>query len=179
MDRYFVLALNPEPWAVGSLGVNRRGAKSFPYIGPNQKLQAYQEAVREALAGKAVLTEGEVEVRLMVWRRIENLKVYSGRDRKAKTSDATNIQKATEDAIQNLLIENDRQVRRISIEVVEQSETTNPCIVINVRPYQEGEVALPSSVWDEIDIVMSRAPDSPEALGEFNPLPVERIEDIF
>ena len=155
-EKFFVIGINAEPWAVGSLGVGRKGKGHYPYMSPNQKLQAYQNALREELAGAEMLT-GKVEVRLFVWRRIEKMKVYGGRDRKGKTSDATNIQKATEDAIQNLLIENDRNVRRISTEIVREDEDTEPCIVIAVRPYETQDLGLPDAIWAEIDKV-TKAP---------------------
>lgn len=144
---YQIRGINAEPWAIGPLGVGRKGRATYPFIGPNQKLQAYQEALRENLQN-ADLVEGEVEVRLYVWRQIEHLKVSGGRDRKGKSADATNIQKATEDAIQNILIENDRNVRRISTEIVSQSEDTEPRILVHVLPYVKREIHVPAYVQD-------------------------------
>lgn len=150
-ERWFVLALTAQPWAVGPLGVGFRGKKPYPYIGPNQQLQAYQEALREQLEGAGIL-QGEVEINLYIWRQLETAKNFGGRDRKAKTSDATNIQKATEDALQGVLIENDRNVRRICTEIVAQDENTKSCIVVRVRPYQPTQASeIPASVWAEVD----------------------------
>jgi hypothetical protein len=178
--KFFVVGLNPEPWAVGPLGVGRKGKISYPYIGPNQKLQAYQEALREQLEGSDLL-EGEVEITLYIWRKIETMKVYGGRDRKAKTSDATNIQKATEDAIQGVLIENDRNVRRITTEIVQQDENAEPCIVISVAPYQGSNPGFPDEVWHQVDVATKRVAPAPLFVLEPDDykqyLPKE--EDIF
>ncbi len=150
-DRWFTLALTPQPWAIGPLGVSRRGKQTYAYIGPNQQLQAYQEALREELDGAGILS-GEVEITLYIWRALEAAKNFAGRDRKAKTSDATNIQKATEDALQGILIENDRNVRRICTEIVEQKEGIQSCILIRVRPYQPLRTEeIPNDVWNSVD----------------------------
>jgi Holliday junction resolvase RusA-like endonuclease len=152
-DRWFVIGITAQPWAVGSLGVGYRGKKPYAYIGPNQQLQAYQEALKEQLEGAGMLL-GEVEVQLYIWRKLETAKNFGGRDRKAKTSDATNIQKATEDALQGILIENDRNVRRISTEIVAQNENTESCIVVRTRPYQPLRTSvIPNEVWNDIDRV--------------------------
>lgn len=157
-DRWFVLALQAEPWAVGPLGVGRAaGGKPYPYMGPNQKVQAYQEAVKGELDGAGVI-QGLVEVQLFIWRQIETMKVSGKRDRIGKPADATNIQKATEDAIQGILIENDKNVRLISTHVVEQSSTVTPCIVLRVKPYEEFDPGdLPDHVWDDVDKIQGRS----------------------
>jgi Holliday junction resolvase RusA-like endonuclease len=177
--KYFALSLNAEPWAVGTLGIKHKGKHPYPYMSPNQKLQAYQEAVREALAG-AELTEGQVEITLYIWRRLDKARVYGGRDRKAQTSDATNIQKATEDAIQGILIENDRNVRRITTEIVEQNDTCEPGIVIYVQPY----VPSPIEGSDLMNMLPKKGgwydPDS-DPMADVQDLfdSQRRIEDVF
>lgn len=156
-DRWFVLALTAQPWAIGPVGVGYRGKKPYAYVGPNQQLQAYQEALREELDGAGIL-DGEVEIQLFIWRKLEMAKNFGGRDRKAKTSDATNIQKATEDALQGILIENDRNVRRISTEIVEQSDTAKSCIAMRVRSYQPlNPDLIPDAVWGEVEDAQDRA----------------------
>jgi Holliday junction resolvase RusA-like endonuclease len=188
--RWFVLALTAQPWAIGPLGVGFRGKKPYAYIGPNQQLQAYQEALREELDGAGVL-EGEVEVQLFIWRQLETAKNFGGRDRKAKTSDATNIQKATEDALQGILIENDRNVRRISTEIVAQDEDTKSCILVCVKPYQPlNPDVIPDPVWAEIEDAQHRPHmvELPWSNPDANPLAdiqsflekrTPKVEDIF
>ena len=152
MHRYFVLPINAEPWAIGPLSVARRGGKPYAFIGPNHKLQAYQEALKEAI-GKADTLDGEIELRLYVWRKLEEMNISGGRNRRAHVADATNIQKATEDALQGVVFGNDRLVRRVTTEVVEQDEHTVPCIVVHVGPYRTGQVVLPDDIWAKIEMV--------------------------
>lgn len=171
MNRFFVIGINAEPWAIGPLGLGRKAGKPYPFIGPNQKMQAYQEALREQLEGSGVL-DGEVEVNLYIWRKIETMTIAGGRNRKAKVADATNIQKATEDAIQGVLITNDRLVRRISTEVMQQDDKTEPCIVIQVRPYVGSTPEFPDEIWDKVDSVAGRP--TPDTL--FVPLLGESVQ---
>jgi Holliday junction resolvase RusA-like endonuclease len=179
-DRWFILGLTAQPWAIGPLGVGFRGKKPYPYIGPNQQLQAYQEALREELDGAGVLT-GEVDIRIYIWRALETAKNFGGRDRKAKTSDATNIQKATEDALQGVLIENDRHVRRISTEIVEQTENTVSCILICVKPYEPLDPSgIPDVVWNRVDEVRGQL-NAQDALpwGDPNSDPLRDIQELY
>ena len=47
-DIWYVLYVNPEPWAVGSISVGSKGAR----MSPNPNLVAFQNAVREDLKGR-------------------------------------------------------------------------------------------------------------------------------
>jgi Holliday junction resolvase RusA-like endonuclease len=179
-ERWFAVALNAEPWAVGSLGVSHRGKQAYPYMSPNQQLQAYQNALRDELDGAGILT-GMVEVKLYIWRRLDVAKVMGGRNRKAKTSDATNIQKATEDAIQGVLIENDRNVQRISTEIVEQNDDCEPCILICVKPYQPLDPAtIPDVIWSLVDKTRGEGPMQPTLpWDDPNADPLKDIQDVY
>lgn len=148
-DRFFVIGINPDPWAIGPLSVGRRNGKVYPMIGPNLQVVAYKEALKEHLDGAGVL-EGEVEVHLYVWRRLDTGTV-GDRKKTKHYADATNIQKATEDALQGVLITNDKNVKRISTEIIEQTSEAQPCIVIRVRPYEPFDPdKLPDFVWRSI-----------------------------
>lgn len=160
---WFILPLNPEPWAVGPLSVGRRAGKPFPIMGRNQQLYRYQEAVREELLRqRAIVLELDDEVDayelvLMFHQVLESYQTQSGRTVHDKEADLTNLVKATEDAIQGVLIENDRAVRKCT-SYVERSAASNatPYIVIGVAPYvgiDPGE--LPSEVWAGVDMMMA------------------------
>lgn len=99
MDWYKVI-VNPEPWALGPVGTGRRGGKIWAYVGRNQQLYMYQQAVKEELAGSSWY-EGELHLLFLFWR------CTSVTDHAA---DTTNLQKGTEDALQGVLFENDRVV---------------------------------------------------------------------
>jgi hypothetical protein len=144
--RWFVLALNPDPWAIGPLGVGKRGGKYFPYVGRNNQLHSYQQAVKEELEDEPPLRAGTYDLKFWFWRRLDSH--AAGRK---NIADATNLQKATEDALQGVLFDNDRDVRHVSSVIVEQSEEAKPLIVIRAMPwpgFENGE--LPDFVWGDI-----------------------------
>ncbi len=129
---YLITDINPEPWAVGPLDIIYRGhgagRKHFPVVGPNTKLKFYQDAIRsemETLYPEAEMLTGLVEVEFHFWRSSAH----------GQPADATNLQKATEDALQGILFENDRDNRWATGHVVEQTPDTRPALVIHVAPY--------------------------------------------
>lgn len=131
------LPLNAEPWTVPNLGIGRRGGKVFPTMAKSRALTAYQEAVKEQMGERypdAPVADGPLSLSFVIWR---NLDVYQGAKRKVHRNpvDATNIQKALEDALQGVLYVNDSQVKFVSTEVVEQGPDVEPYIVISLMPY--------------------------------------------
>jgi Holliday junction resolvase RusA-like endonuclease len=150
--RWFHLPLNPEPWAVGSLGIGKRGGKMFPTMSPNPQLTAFKQAVVEELEGVEKLPPGEYELKFYFWRVLDDYETASGRRHRKHQADTTNLQKATEDALQGVLIDNDRNVRRVTSEIIEQGPDIKPRIVISAdfwsgfNPNQ-----IPQHMWDLID----------------------------
>lgn len=148
---YIIEDVNPQPWAVGPLGVSKRAGKYIPFMGPNKQLVAFQNAVREELADFALPDyRGELQLDFFLWRRIEEYgnvrRIFSHR------ADATNIQKALEDALQGVLFVNDSQVRSVRTVVVEQSQMTRPRIVMRVAPFEAFDPDLiPQHIWNAID----------------------------
>lgn len=154
---WYVIPLNPQPWAIGDVGVGRRNGGVYAYIGPNIQLQTYQQGVREAIVD-GLLVDYEVKITFYFWHKIES---YQGENRKVTKNqvDATNMQKATEDALQGILMFNDRQVRSVRSEIVEQSETCEPMVVIKFEKYWGFDIdEIPKSIWDEIKMVDSPPP---------------------
>lgn len=148
-ERWFTIDVNPDPWAIGPLGVGKRGGKMVPYVGQNAQLANFKAAVAEALDGVAPMETGEYDLYFYFWRRLDG----SGRNKK-HTSDATNLQKATEDALQKVLIDNDRNVRRIGSEVVDQGPDVRPMIVVRARLYDgHNPDDIPAHIWEQIDRV--------------------------
>lgn len=155
-DHWYVLHLNAEQWAIGPLDLGRSGGKLFPKIGPNQQLQGFQEAVKEALEGAEPLPVGEYALTFYVWRSRDTYEGAKKRVRKSQV-DATNIQKGLEDALQGVLFGNDRDVRDVRTVVVEQSENTTPGIAIHARLwYGFDPDELPEFVWRKLE-----PPESP------------------
>lgn len=150
---YVITDVNPEPWAIGPLGVTRRNNKAIPYVGPNQQLVVFKKAVAEALAEfNPTLIDGPVALEFFFWRRMDQYKTAQARTARKNEADATNLQKALEDALQGILITNDRNVHSISSTVVEQSLTTIPRIVIKVSTWNGFDPdTIPDFVWVHVD----------------------------
>lgn len=132
---FLVEGINPEPWAAPGLSTGRRGGKVFPMAYKNPGVAAYQEAVKESLNydyPHVELWEGQIELEIFFWRV---LPTYAG-DNKTVTknwADATNMQKALEDSLQGILLDNDRNVVSIHSHIVEQDHDTDPAILIGRR----------------------------------------------
>jgi len=104
----------------------------FPTMTPSGRLEAYKEAVREELTGAEPLTWKEFQLTFYFWRKLEaHLTTESGKKVRRHQVDATNMQKALEDALQGVILDNDRDVRRIESVIVEQSmDCETPRIII-------------------------------------------------
>lgn len=158
--KWYVLAVNPEPWRVGPLSVGRRkGGGTFPQIGRDQQLRAYQEAVQEELKLKYDITGTEpVDINkewvltIYFWHRLEEYESRSGRRARDQRADLTNLVKATEDAIQGFLIYNDVHVREQHTCIAERSGDIQGCVVIKLEEYLGFDpTPIPALVWKEIN----------------------------
>jgi len=152
--KWYVLNLNPEPWRIGPIGWRVVNGRKIPFVAPDPDLKNYQEAVHERLefllaeGGAAHLEpyDGLTELHFFFWRQLDS---YETETRKSQRhiADATNLQKALEDALQGLLISNDRNVRRITSDLISQSPITQPAIVICFSNYMQTDVTeLPDNV---------------------------------
>lgn len=139
---------------MGLLGVGKRGGKVRPYMSPNAQLVAFQEAVREALRLEEKLPEGEYALGFYFWRQQQQY-TSATTDRKIRKHrvDTTNLQKALEDALQGVLIDNDRNVRDVHSVIVEQGPDVTPAVVIRAEQWHGFDPAiLPEKMWDIIDL---------------------------
>lgn len=160
---YIIDDVNPEPWAIGPLGVGKRhDGKWYPYVGPNQQLVTYQRAVKEQLEDfTPPMLSGAVGLRFFFWRRLPLVSTTSGRSHRSHVADATNLQKGLEDALQGIFFGNDVQVKDIKSVIVEQSGTTQSKIVINVYSIAAFDPSeIPDFVWNELDKVEELPKDS-------------------
>lgn len=152
-DRWYVLPVNPEPWAVGPLDLLRRGGKLAPTMGRNQQVSAYQDAVREALAVKYGAHEGVMpyapgyRLDFYFWRNMAEYRTEAGRKARNNEADATNMQKATEDALQGLLIGNDRDVISARSTVMDQGPEVNGHVVFHLQ-WGVSRYGLQVPFWD-------------------------------
>lgn len=132
MDWYLIEGINPEPWQASEGSVGRKGKSVFVQFHKPGGLRDYQEALASEFKRRYPKVEcatGTVELLFYFWRHVDV-------ENKAKVADATNMQKSTEDALQKILYENDRQVKHAQSYVVEQLADTEPMILIGIRPLQ-------------------------------------------
>lgn len=177
-DIWRVLCINPEPWAIGPLSIGRKKSGVFPRIGPNQQLVTFQQAVREELAGITMVEYEMVELDFYFWRQLESYKV-GNRTVVKKAADVTNLQKATEDALQGLAIANDRNVKRISSHLVAQGQDVEPRIIIRIKEYQGLDPQeIPDAVWAIFDLGAEVA-EQPLSWGDPMSDPLEDIKNFM
>jgi len=144
----YALPLNPEPWAVGHISVVRRGGVYKPMVAPELTLQTYQNAVRDELTLQgAELLPGDYSLYFSFSRQLAKYKASAKQTSTRNASDATNMQKATEDAIQGVLIGNDRDVVRVGSVIVDQGPSVTPFVIIEIK---YGLIEDDSSKMDDI-----------------------------
>lgn len=155
----FCLPVNPEPWAIGSAYVRRGGGKAFASIAPDKTLKTYQEAIRsELMARGASLLEPPYALEFYFWRQNAQYQSPKGRTMTRNTPDTTNMQKATEDAIQGVLIGNDRDVLAVKSHRVEASIEGAGQVVIVVHRVDDSEgLEWSTHVYDAIATESARA----------------------
>jgi Holliday junction resolvase RusA-like endonuclease len=144
-----VRGVNPVPWTAGTPAMTRgQGGKTFPTIAKSGELVNYQEALasiikkRSSSDAACMWPDGmDLDARYYFWRE---LTTYQGPKRMVTKheADATNMQKATEDAMHGVLFTNDKYCRRVCSLSVEQSKQTSPCVIIDVWPLGKSEPAL-------------------------------------
>lgn len=168
--RFYFVPVNPEQWALGPAGISNRGGTKRPFIAPNEQMVTYQKAVRNALlaelSGTDTLIDYDCQLTLYFWRRLDRYLTGSERKHARHVADATNMQKALEDALQGVIITNDRLVKRIASEIVAQDHDVDPGILFVVEPYSPGWAKLPSEFTKAIDA--RRAEAGKVSLGDEN-----------
>lgn len=126
--------LNPEPWTAPDISMERRGSRTYPRASKSPILAAYQEALRENIAEAypdlPMMPDVHLQLSFHFWRKLDLYKTATGRNMQRKVADATNLQKATEDALQGILFKNDNQVKRVASEIVAEGVDVEPHIVV-------------------------------------------------
>ena len=131
-----IAGINPEPWTSPEVSVGRKDGKMFPTVYKSPGLAAYQNAIREDLDywhPNFPPIVGEVTLNFYFWRQLHDYAGDRGKVRKHQ-ADATNLQKALEDALQGILFANDRDVQTIKSQIMSQDSYTEPLILIQLIP---------------------------------------------
>lgn len=116
------LAVNPIPQQRARVTFGKRGVHA--YTPP--RTAAYYDTIQWALkaAGVRKPLAGLLDVKMRFWRNCRGL-----------PGDATNLAKAVEDASNGFLWEDDRQIRRLEIELIEYGPRIQGKIEIEIHPY--------------------------------------------
>lgn len=175
---WYILEVNPEPWAVGPIAYARRGGKMSAYMGQNAQLNAYKEALREEIQRfDPQELSGKIHMQLFFWRRRDDYETAQGKRHRKHEADLTNLQKATEDALQGILYKNDKDVISIHSRLVEQDVATNGRVVVGVS----NKVHDPEYPFDKIEFT-TRAPRPvrpPQQLAGQSSFDFDNTEDLF
>lgn len=161
-EQWLIMPINPEPWAIGPVGYGRRNGKMSAYVGQNAQLNAYKETIAEAareIWGPRPPLEGPVRLALYFWRHRAEYTTPQARTHRKHEADATNMQKATEDALQGIAFKNDRDNLCVFSQIMEQSADTMPLVIAHVgvgsEPFESYEI--PGWVLDEAQYLRNKA----------------------
>lgn len=135
-EQTFCIFTNPEPWRVPPMspGRNKKTGKLIVASGRDELVASYQEEVREELLRQgAYLMDPGYKVEFYFHRIKERVNTGSGRKNTRNRADATNMQKALEDALQGTVIHNDVDVLDIHSRIIpSDSMSSEPFIFIKV-----------------------------------------------
>lgn len=143
---YLVEGINPQPWQASEGQIGRKAGKLFIHFHKPETLRSYQEAVSETFKKQnpqAVEVEGDISLTFAFWRQLEEGESYAtNRKTRSNIADATNLQKAMEDALQGILFANDRQVRSVRSVIMEQGQLTEPAILVGVQSFHSDDTIV-------------------------------------
>lgn len=144
---YHITSINPEPWVAPEASIGRKGGKMFIQFYTSDTMRAYKEAIKEEVLlqnGHAVLAAKGVplDVTFYLWRRLDASE-SSSRSSRRHVADATNCQKALEDALQGILYDNDRDNLSVHTVMVAQGPDVQPHIAIEIREFSLESLDIP------------------------------------
>jgi Holliday junction resolvase RusA-like endonuclease len=155
-EYWYTARVNPVPWAVGPAGVAKTPKGFRAYIGREQEVYTYQQAIKAELGlQNPVMLEGDLAMTCYFWRNLATYTGPSGKQAKANVADTTNMFKATEDACQKVLFKNDRSNVVTRGFTVAQGPEVQPFVVIHLEQLQPKQVEdvlqnLPEEIYAQI-----------------------------
>lgn len=175
-ERWFFAEVNPVPWTVPNIAVRRsKGGKPYPQLYASETLITYKKALRDEIEdryGAIEPTGAPIGLDFFFYRQLETFETKRGRKRHSNYADATNLQKAAEDALQGVLFINDSQVQQVTSTIIEQSSDTYPAVVIKLTLNPEPNLP-PASITD----CLGKEPEFRDYAKE-NELDID-VEDFF
>jgi Endodeoxyribonuclease RusA. len=131
---WYILRMNPEPWAVGTISISRSNGKMHGMMSPNANLKSFQNQVREEMAlQNPRMIEGSIGLEFWYWRQRVQYQSKNNRTITRNNADTTNMNKGLEDALQGILYANDSSVKKITGNMCRQDvDVDSPRIIIHV-----------------------------------------------
>lgn len=145
--------INPEPWTAPDVniayGKNRR---PYPQVSTGSIQRAYQAGIRESVLEAYPKIEmfpddAKLCLRIWVWRRLDEYQTVKGKDQSRHAADMTNIQKATEDALQGILYRNDTQCKVVQTIEMEQDHTTSMQLLVVVDDHDRESLRMMAEAY--------------------------------
>lgn len=150
---WYVLNLNPVPWTAGEVAFASTGSGGRrTYMRPSKDMKNYQDAIRDEMSEwMTIPLFTEVDVLFVFCRSLDEIVRGSARNSRVHVADATNMQKATEDALQGILFDNDNQNRVVRSIIYEQERDIEPYVAIGVKVVTDEDVRslVPQLIRDE------------------------------
>lgn len=168
---WIVLPINPEPWAIGPVGYSRRNGKMSAYVGQNQQLDAYKHAVSEAARevwGALPPLRGNISLDFFFWRNRAEYTTPAARLHRKHDADVTNMQKATEDGLQGVIFENDRETVEVHSRIISQGPDVVGKVVVAVRLIEDPDTLIdmiPLDIIDKVNKIDTPPPTASQAWG--------------
>lgn len=144
------------------------------YIGRDAQLAAFQKAVKEEI-GDTVQIEGRFALTFLFWRNLATYEIPSPRDTSKGVTqtkhevDVTNMQKATEDALQGVLFKNDNSTREVHSYLIEQGPEVRGRIVIGIEPLGDALPDILNNLPQDVYLQLKEDGD-PKQLAMFDQL---------
>lgn len=155
---WYVLNLNPVPWTPGEVAyAGKEGGGRRTFMRPSKDLKTYQRAIADEMS-KWVTIElpTDVDVLFVYVRSLDEIIRGGARNARVHQADATNMQKATEDALQGILFGNDNQNRVVKSVVYEQAPDLEPYVAIGIKMVSDDDVRsqIPDLIRGEFEKVL-------------------------
>lgn len=160
---YMVEGINPQPWEASEGQVVGRRKVVFH---KTDQLRFYQLALGVSFTDQnpryvALKTGIPLKVLFLFWREIEVVEKTGGGTSRSNIADATNLQKAAEDALQNVLYGNDQKNVDVRSRIVEQDVGVSPRIMIYISPDPGLSDFEASTVAEQFDRLHKDLPAGP------------------
>ena len=152
--QWFFVPVNPYPWKVPPMTVGRKGKALFVRAGRDEGLHTFKQAVAEIVgAQNPHLIDGKVKLSLWFWRNIPEYTTTQGRRARKHEADVTNMQKATEDALQGILYLNDVDNIDVHSRLISQGAESYSFLVIRAEQadlVELGDLGFPDTILEQI-----------------------------